>query len=525
MLYKSTRSSSIAVSFEEAICSGYAADGGLLVPATLPRIISATNLLAWKTLSYPLLTATILRYFICQEEISDTDLHDICSKSFQTFSNASNAVPVVPVVVDSNNVSNKNVFVAELFHGPTFCFKDFGMQVVIHLLSYFCSRRHTKISLIVSTTGDTGPAAVRAVNDVHNPRLTLLVHYPLNQISAFQRKQMTTTTPSKQVRVVAFEGGGDDMDDVIKDLLSSNQSTVTHDNVKWTGVNSYNIGRPLMQLVHYVWTYLRVIEERKLSLTTADPLPGIDFIVPTGAMGNIVAGYMAKNMGLPIHKLVAAVNVNDIVHRAFSDGDFSKSETMHRTLSEAINIQTPYNFERLLFYLTNENHELVKQWMETVEKDKALALDAEWLEKLQRTFESARVSDDEMCATMRKVYKECNYWIDPHTAVAFCAAYKLGYDVETQHHPLVAILATASPCKFRESLEVALGESGWLEYETKGFPPAAQQILERAEVPPIEYKAKAGASLIETQAAWGIQARSILKEMAESKNGDACEPP
>jgi threonine synthase len=199
MKYTSTRDASILYTFEDAICSGYAPDGGLFVPAVkeLPNI-SAATLQTWATLSYPQLTKHVLRLFIDPDEICDADLTDVCHSALKGFEDADHAVPLRQV--------GANFYVAELFHGPTFCFKDFGLRALISLLSYFATRRKQKTTLLVSTTGDTGPAAVQAVSDINNPFLTILVHYPKGQISDFQRKQLTTVR-SICVRVVAFEGG------------------------------------------------------------------------------------------------------------------------------------------------------------------------------------------------------------------------------------------------------------------------------------------------------------------------------
>jgi threonine synthase len=273
MRYTSTRNSSISCTFEEAICSGYAPDGGLFVPESLPTI-SKENLQNWSQLSFPTLVERVLRLFVSSEEISDQHLQEICQASFAGFPDP--AIPVKPLT--------NNFYVSELFHGPTFCFKDLGMRVVVGLLSHFATLRKKRITLLVSTTGDTGPAAVRAVSDANNSYLTILVHYPKGQVSDFQRKQMTTIQ-SPYVQVVAFEGGGDDMDLPIKRMLTNNSSSSQQEGTLWTGINSYNIGRPVVQLVHFVWTYLRVAEREGIEL--GDPLQTLDIILPTGAMGNI----------------------------------------------------------------------------------------------------------------------------------------------------------------------------------------------------------------------------------------------
>ena len=574
MRYTSTRSRTISVSFEQALCTGYAPDRGLFVPESLPGgVLTSARLSQWSALSYPLVSYEVLRLFIAENEISNDDLQQICIASFEGFDNPSQAVPIVPlqpistdpkhINQQSNKTNTSSLYMAELFHGPTFCFKDLGMRVVIHLLRYFVARRSLRMTLLVSTTGDTGPAAVQAVAQANTPYLTLLVHYPHEQISAFQRKQMTTCQ-SNYVKVVAFEGGGDDMDLPIKNILAgqtkkepgqlSKQEQTNEEESLLTGVNSYNIGRPLMQMVHYIWTYMRVVELERAKETTEDEPPtqtkenddgncdreersplSLTIILPTGAMGNIAGGYMAKQMGLPVTKLIACTNVNDISHRVIQTGQYIKSPHMIKTLSEAINVQLPYNFERLLFYLTNQNHDLVAAWMTQVEEDpdairgrNQFLLSSDWLTRLQQEFDSASVTDEEMCETIRYFQQEYQYVPDPHTAVALCGARKLGYTQKRSEgvgttreqtnnnnnaKKATAILATASPCKFQETMMIALGEEGWLNYaQSDRFPLAAKRYLEANEVSPILYAADPDKTLQENQAVWEQKARQLLQQ-------------
>ncbi|GAX09797.1 hypothetical protein FisN_11Lh233 [Fistulifera solaris] len=482
MRYTSTRNRTISCTFEEAICSGYAPDGGLFVPETLPAVSVAT-LKEWAKLDFAQLAQTVLRLFVSESEVSAQELSQIVT--YEGF-----APPVIPI----QRVGS--LYVAELFHGPTFCFKDLGMRAVVRFLSLFATKRRQRMTLLVSTTGDTGPAAVQAVSDARNPWLTILVHYPAGQISSFQRKQLTTTD-SPHVHVVAFEGGGDDMDRPIKNMLKSAPSS-SH----WTGVNSYNIGRPLMQMIHYIWTYLRVAgqEEWEIGQQT------LDIILPTGAMGNLAGGYMAKKMGIPLGKLCSGVNVNDITHRVMQTGAFHSSPFMLKTLSEAINIQIPYNFERILFYLTEQDDQLVREWMTQVETTQKLDLSTEWLEQLQQVFDSARISDKAMCTTTRQVWKEHHYLMDPHTAVAMGAAETLGYSGK-----IAAVFATASPCKFEESVTMAVGKDTWDMFaQSDQFPATARAMLLRNERPPTIYRNDRSLSLYENQRKWEEQARQII---------------
>lgn len=507
MRYTSTRSRSVSVSFETAICTGYASDGGLYVPESIPSI-TADALCKWSNLSYPNLAFAILRLFIAKDEITDEELRSICASAMQAFDDPDQAIPVVEV--------GTTMYVAELFRGPTFCFKDLGMRVLIGLLSHFTSEGSGKnMTLLVSTTGDTGPAAVQAVADVNNPRLSLLVHYPMGQISDFQRRQLTTVT-SDRVKVVAYQGGGDDMDLPIKRILSS-----APDDKVWTGVNSYNIGRPLMQLVHYVWTYLRVVEREAAKRGAAcDYTQEVAFVIPTGAMGNIAGGYMAKQMGLPIRKLVAAVNANDASHRVIQHGELRKLP-MIKTLSEAMNVQIPYNLERLLFYCTGQDHALIASWMKQVDSSDCLDLSS-WLDRLQEDFASATASDEQVCAAISSALATHQYCIDPHTAVGWCAAEQLGYyttaaEAESSSASLgcpAVLLATASPCKFQNAYATALGPDGWTAYTASPqYPAGARRILEGEELPPAIYKAES--TLEASQRAWEVYARDLIRELEQ----------
>lgn len=225
---------------------------------------------------------------------------------------------------------------------------------------------------------------------------------------------------------------------------------------------------------------------------------------------------MAKKMGVPLGMLHAGVNMNDITDRVMKTGAFHKSPAMIRTLSEAINIQIPYNFERLLFYLTDGNHDLVRHWMEQVDTKQKLDLDRKWLAELQTEFGSARVTDEEMCTTIRKILQEHDYLLDPNTAVAFCAAEKLGYSTSKTpraQQQTLALLSTASPCKFQEAVTVAIGEDGWIKYRTgKDFPARADTVMLKEERSPTIYRAEA--SLEESQVAWERKARQIVADLS-----------
>jgi len=507
MDYVSTRDSSIFASFEGALFSGYAPGGGLYVPRSLPQL-SPADLQSFSGLTFPQLAFVILSKFISTDEVPEDDLRSICQKSFHDGFDEECVVPVVKLCDSS--------FVAELFHGPTMCFKDLGMQGVIQLLAYFSAKRKRKACLLAATTGDTGPAAVQAVRLCDSPYLSCIIHYPTGQISEFQRKQMTTAD-SPMVKIVSFEGGGDDMDRPIKELLSEQHTNVASvhgnsDKIFLCGVNSYNIGRPLMQMAHFFWTYLRVCDQCGAS-------PGdlsLDIVVPAGALGNTTAAYMAKKMGLPLGRICLGTNVNDITHRAIQTGRFYRSDEMKQTLSEAINIQVPYNFERILYFLTDGNAELIHKWMtHQMDVTGKIDLKKEWLDRLQAEYASARVTDKEMCSAMVNAKEKLECVIDPHTAVAFSAAAQLGYDTYSNEEgcrgSAVAIMATASPCKFEEAVTIALGEDGWYEYMASGsVPKRANEYMSKPEVPPVEYTRSKGQTLDDAQKEWKCKALSLV---------------
>ena len=290
----------------------------------------------------------------------------------------------------------------------------------------------------------------------------------------------------------------------------------------------------------------------------------VDFVLPTGAMGNIAGGYMGKKLGMPFGRFCSGVNQNDITHRVIETGQFHKSPQMHKTLSDAINIQVvssgmpsfsseyemclkghrqrnlfvgvvvvvfphfsasfehdvlgqPYNFERLLFYLTNEKHALVRQLYSVMEDTSKMDLPQELLVKLQSEFSSAVVTDEQLCDTIRHIKATYDYWVDPHTGVAFGAARKMGHlddPIETPEKRAVALLSTASPCKFEESMTVALGHAGWKEYtKSSEFPEQAQKYMELTETNPALYLSQEGKSLEENQDVWEELARDIIRTL------------
>ena len=502
MKYISSRGGSKAVSFEEAIGTGYAADGGLYMPETLPAI-SKEDLEAWKHLDYASLAFAVLWPFV-EGEMEADDLRRVLAGCYDDFS----VDEKVRVVSGFDNAPQ--IAIAELFHGPTFCFKDLGLQVLVRLLSHFASRRGDRKTLLVATTGDTGPAALRAAADVDDPHLRVVVFFPEGMVSELQRLQMTTHA-SASVRVATFQGGGDDMDAPLKRMAMDGDFAAAHG---LCGINSYNICRPLAQMVHYVWTWLRCREQ-----FAGGPDFVLDIVVPTGAMGNLAAATLCKRRGLPLGALCAATNVNDISYRAISRGDFSRAPAMQKTLSDAINIQTPYNFERVLYYARLGDARAVADMMKRSDAGD-LQLDADTLAALKDAgpgeYRAARVDDDAMLEALRRFHAARGYVCDPHTAVAVAGADELGYapfgGSAATPRP-VAILATAHPCKFQAAVTAALGDDAWTAYEASdAFPEAARALATRKEIAPLVLSKRDGETLHSAQLRWESVVRAVLED-------------
>ena len=383
----------------------------------------------------------------------------------------------------------------ELFHGPTLCFKDLGLQVAVRLLALFARKRNEPRTLLVATTGDTGPAALRAVADVDDPQLRCVVCFPRGQISDLQRRQMTCAS-SEAIRVCCFEGGGDDMDAPIKRLSLDTTFKAQHG---LTGVNSYNIIRPLAQQVHYVWLYLRC---RELFSCTS-----LDVVVPTGAMGNLTAATFAKRRGVPFDKLCAATNVNDITFRAFSEGDFSRAPRWRRRGAT----RSIFKFRTILKGCSTTRWTAMprtKRAMDVFGETESLKLDDATRASFAETYRSARIDD----ATTLEALKRCRdvhgVTVDPHAAVALAGAAALGYDDGTTP---VAILATAHACKFEEAVVAAIGADAWREYRASPAFPARAAALETApETEPFALRRRAGESLEDAQRRWEVDDSGLV---------------
>ncbi len=420
------------VDFETAILDGFAVDGGLYVPDSLPEI-SLTQLSEWKGLSYVDLAFEVLSLFIDRSIISETELKAILNTAYGSFEKEE-IIPLHPLK------SRRDTYIMELFHGPTLSFKDVGLAFLVNLVNFFLERKKERLSIIVATTGDTGPATAHFI--AGKPNLDAWVLYPRGMVTEEQERQMTTIQHSNvhPVGVSNCPDGGDDLDLVIANLYADKDFKKK---LKLSSVNSINWGRVMMQTVHYIYGYLQVVDQ------VGDQ---INMSVPSGAFGNLCAGGVVRKMGLPVKYFVAANNKNACLHRLFSEGFFTKEDIIE-TASSAIDILIPYNFWRFLYFCVDGETSKIKQWIGEFQSTGQVSFDAATHASFRKGFLSNSATDEETLTLIHDLYQTEGYLLDPHGAVAVQAADQLKAKLGDEK---LICLATAHPAKFPETMKKAV---------------------------------------------------------------------
>ena len=401
---------------------GLADDGGLLVPNELPFVES--NLDKWRLLSFTELSLEIMLLFT-SGRIPREELMSMVKQSYASFRH--------PEITPVKSVGKLHIL--ELFHGPTFAFKDVALQFLGNLFAFFLKKRNHPLRILGATSGDTGSAAIHGLRGKQGVDVFML--YPKGRVSAIQERQMTTVLDSN-IHNIAVEGSFDDAQGIVKAIFNDRKFKQTF---HLGSVNSINWARILAQIVYYFYAWFRV---------TNDIRERVSFVVPTGNFGNVLAGYYAKLMGLPIDKLIVGTNENDILHRFFSRGEYHSTE-VKETLSPSMDIQISSNFERYLYDLTGNSSKQLQLWMDAFEQSGELTVESNLQKKAQQDFASARVDDEEILSIIRKFHQDLKYLLDPHSAVGVCAAEKI--KIRTP----VICLACAHPAKFSEAIRKALG--------------------------------------------------------------------
>ncbi len=439
MRYISTRGSAPALTFEQAMMTGLARDGGLYVPETVP-VLTTAQIAGMAGKSYEEVAFEVMRPFI-GDTFTDAQFKDLIAKAYAGFGHAARA-PLVQLA--------PNHFLLELFHGPTLAFKDFAMQLIGQMFQAALTRSGDRITIVGATSGDTGSAAIEAFRGLDNVDVFIL--FPHGRVSEVQRRQMTTPIEAN-VHALAMDGDFDDCQAMLKDMFNDFDF---RDEVRLAGVNSINWGRVLAQVVYYFTA----------AVSLGAPHREVSFTVPTGNFGDIFAGYIAKKMGLPIAELVVATNQNDILHRTLQTGAYTK-EGVIASISPSMDIQVSSNFERALFDAYGRDGAAVAAQMDDL-KSGGFKISQGAYQMLKDTFVSGRASEEETSAAIKHYLAHHGELLCPHSAV--------GVHVAEDHLGVIPMvtLATAHPAKFPDAVKAASGISAPL-------PPRMADLYDRPE--------------------------------------------
>ncbi|KAI2473444.1 threonine synthase [Annulohypoxylon bovei var. microspora] len=486
--YLSTRGDDYDLSFEEVVLKGLASDGGLYIPEAIPQ---ASNWQSWKDLSFPDLALEVLSLYISPTEIPREDLKGIIDRSYSTF-RAPETTPLKHL--------HDNLYLLELFHGPTFAFKDVALQFLGNLFEYFLVRKNEgktgsdrhHLTVVGATSGDTGSAAIYGLRGKKD--VSVFILHPKGRVSPIQEAQMTTVLDAN-VHNLAVTATFDDCQDIVKALFADADINST---LNLGAVNSINWARILAQIVYYFYSYFSLAKTTGLALGEK-----VRYVVPSGNFGDILAGYFAHRMGLPVEKLVVATNENDILDRFWKTGRYEKKpaygqeaqgglevdgvkaheDGVKETLSPAMDILVSSNFERLLWFLAYEFASMAGMDDEWNRRQAGQEVSA-WMKQLkssggfgpvyqdvhssaQRDFESERVSDSQTVDTIKSYFKKLDYVLDPHSAIGVAASLR---SLDRSQAPHIS-LSTAHPAKFAGAVEMALKDEAGFSFEEKVLPP------------------------------------------------------
>ena len=443
MQYFSTRNKNYKVTAAEAIAKGLAPDGGLFVPAEIPAI-SEEEIRNLCKMDYRGRAVDIMSRYL--EDFSREELEGFVKAAYAENFDHEEIAPV--------HFVDDNTGVLELWHGPTCAFKDMALQMLPHLLTASLKKcgEQRKVCILVATSGDTGKAALEGFADVEDTRI--LVFFPHNGVSDVQKLQMITQT-GKNVGVSAVYGNFDDAQTGVKKIFSDKEFAEKISAKGWflSSANSINWGRLLPQIVYYFSAYCDYVNSGKIAFGDV-----IDFAVPTGNFGDILAGWYAKLMGLPVGKLLCASNANNVLTDFFESGVYNKNRPFHCTISPSMDILVSSNLERLLYCISGDD-ELVASYMKSLSTEGSYTVSEEIKSVLSANFVGGFCSDDSTKETIKAVYDKYGYLIDTHTAVAYETVSRY-----RENNPTVptVVVSTASPFKFCDSVLSALGEKSEL---------------------------------------------------------------
>ncbi|KAM0790020.1 threonine synthase [Microbotryomycetes sp. NB124-2] len=521
MRYLSTRGGDERLSFEQTVLTGLAPNGGLYIPEHLPSLPSDWQQ-QWSKLSFTELALEIYSLFIPTEEIPREDLKSLIDKSYSTFRHEE----IAPL-----HQTGDREYILELFHGPTFAFKDVALQFLGNLFEYFLKRKNgdrpeeqrERLTVVGATSGDTGSAAIYGLRSKRD--ISIFILHPKGRVSPIQEAQMTTVTDDN-VFNLAVKGTFDDCQDIVKALFSDSKFNAEY---RLGAINSINWARILAQIVYYFSSYFKVLTKLPDELKNDAK---IQYAVPTGNFGDILAGYYAKRLGLPTEQLIVATNANDILTRFWKTGRYEKADSsadtagdadqtaavngssdgkqaasnggVAETLSPAMDILVSSNFERLLFYLALEGctsgavaaegevdggqeaktrmaAACVKQWMDKLKTEGRVVVPEAAVQAARRDFIADRASDEQTTETIQQYFrsqsKYGSYVADPHTAVGLAVAQR----VAKQNAPNVVqiVLSTAHPAKFNDAVSSALSSDSSFDFKRDVLPKEFEGLLDK----------------------------------------------
>ena len=436
MKYISTRNKEKTVSVSEAIIQGLADDGGLYTPQALDQKVDLASTLK---MSYLELAQYILSLFL--SNFSHEQIQQCVQNAYQ---NSFENNEVAPLRKYSDG------WLMELWHGPTSAFKDVALTLLPHLLTtaYQNQNENDLICILTATSGDTGKAAINGFADVKNTAITVL--YPEIGVSDIQKRQMQTSL-GKNVEVIAVKGNFDDCQRIVKDAMKDPVVLEACKHMKLSSANSINIGRLIPQIVYYFDSYAKLVNHGDIQLGDV-----VNFVVPSGNFGNILAGFLAKQLGLPVKKLVCASNSNNVLTEFIRTGTYNANRAFIPTISPSMDILVSSNLERLLFLLSNHNDTLINQYMSSLKNDGQYTISDDLRKQLQESFAAYDCSEDECKKVIHDTFHKEHILIDPHTAVAVHACH--AYKQESNDNTPCIVLSTASAYKFAKDVYTALTE-------------------------------------------------------------------
>lgn len=451
MFYNSTRNSTVKVNSAEAITQGISADGGLFVPESIPAL-SLDEIKVVGDMNYADRAAFVFAKYLT--DFTDAEIHYCTDNAYSTKNFETESIAEIAHLFDGT-------YMLELWHGPTCAFKDMALQILPYFLTTSARKINLdkKIVILVATSGDTGKAALEGFRDVEGT--SIMVFYPEDGVSPMQKRQMKTQEGSN-VGVCALKGNFDDCQNGVKAIFTDSdvKAKLDEKGMMFSSANSINWGRLVPQIVYYISAYAELVKDGEIELGEK-----INIVVPTGNFGNILAGYYAKHMGIPVNKLICASNINNVLTDFINTGVYDRNRKFYATVSPSMDILISSNLERLLYLLTDRNDALINEWFGKLATEGRYEVTDEIKAKLKEEFCAGCCDDEQTKQTIHEIYEKYSYTCDTHTAVAV-KVYE-DYKKSTGDTTKTVIASTASPYKFSASVLEAVrnGKSDLDEYD------------------------------------------------------------